>query len=158
VTFVVADAVLFAGFESVVGVTVALLVMLPAAVACATIVIVADPPASSVPTEHITVAVPEHVPCVEVAETKAVPAGKESVTATPFAVRGPRLLATIVYVMLEPTDPVAAADLVILKSVPRTCAETEAAAPAARIRMEARIKAAVFIGTYTVAQILTPNS
>ena len=59
-------------------------------------VIVAEPPAGIVPRVHVTVAVPAHVPCDGVAETKAFPAGTASVSDTPSASDGPTLATVIV--------------------------------------------------------------
>lgn len=97
-TVIVADALLFAGFESgLVLVTVAVFVTGPAvcgSVSCS--VIVADAAGASVPTLHVTVVVPLQVPAVELAETNVVPGGRTSVTVTPSAVFGPLFVVTIV--------------------------------------------------------------
>ena len=56
-------AELFAGFGSALALLiVAVLVAVPTAPVCATIAIVAFPPAVSVPIEHVTVVVPLQVP------------------------------------------------------------------------------------------------
>src|SRR5690242_7005152 len=53
-------------------------------------------PEASVPREHVTFVVPEHVPTVVVADTNVSPAGSVSVTLAFVAGSGPWLVATIV--------------------------------------------------------------
>ncbi len=67
-----------------------------------TSVMLADTCGLRIPMGQVTVAVPVHVPCVGVAETKVTPAGKVSVTLTPVAWEGPLLATPIVYVRLLP--------------------------------------------------------
>jgi hypothetical protein len=76
--------------------TVAVFVIVPGAVATTTMVIVALPPFPRMPTLHVTVAVPLHEPCVEVADANDVPPGSVSVTVTPVAPLGPLLVTVIV--------------------------------------------------------------
>lgn len=93
VTEVVTLAELLAGLGSgSVAVTEAVLVMLPAAVGLTTIVTVAVAAFGSVPMLQETVVVPEHVPCVEAAETNVGPAGSVSVRVTLVAGDGPLLV------------------------------------------------------------------
>jgi hypothetical protein len=49
----------------------------------------AVPVGGMVPSPHVTVVVPLHVPCVGVAETKVAAAGRTSVSVTPVAGEGP---------------------------------------------------------------------
>jgi hypothetical protein len=98
---VAALAVLFAELGSpVADETVAVLVTLGTAVppAVATIVTVTSPaaPAFTVPRLHVTVAVPEHVPWLAVADTRVRPAGSGSETVTPAAAFGPLSCTVIV--------------------------------------------------------------
>jgi hypothetical protein len=65
-------------------------------------VIVAFVPVSSVPTLHVTVVVPVHVPCVEVADVAVMPAGNTSVTMVFTAVDGPLFVTTIVKMIAPP--------------------------------------------------------
>ena len=51
---------------------------------------------ASVPSEHVTVVVPLHVPCDGVADRKAAPAGRVSVTVVFRALPGPLLVTVIV--------------------------------------------------------------
>ena len=83
--------VLFAGFVSVFAMlTVAVFVSTPGfAGAVTTSVIVAEPPATSDPIVHVTVDVPEHEPCVGVADWNVVPDGRTSVTTVFAASTGP---------------------------------------------------------------------
>lgn len=82
---------LFAVFASgVVDTTVAVLASGPGELGVATTsMIVAEPPLANVPTEQTTAPVKEQDPCVGVAETNVVPAGRMSVTVTPAAEMGP---------------------------------------------------------------------
>ncbi len=97
-------ALLFAGFESAVDeVTVAVFdVLVPGAPAWVTIVIVAEAPLASVPSEQTTVDVPLQLPCDGVAEVKVTPAGSASVTTTLLAGEGPLFVTLIVNVAGEP--------------------------------------------------------
>jgi len=75
------------------------LVNLPTSDGVITITIVALSLDAKSPSEHVTIPLMfEQVPTVELAETKAAPAGKGSVTTTAKAVPGPRLVTTIVFV------------------------------------------------------------
>jgi hypothetical protein len=84
--------------------TVAVLVMVPDAVAVTTIVTVALAPFPMMPSAQFTVLVPVHgLPWLGVADTKLTPAGSVSLTDTPVALFGPRLVTVIVYVKFCPT-------------------------------------------------------
>src|SRR5438876_1983123 len=96
-TAVATDALLFDEFGSIsLPLTLAKFVIEPAKVGLTVIVIVALPPLTSVPIEHVTVDVPLHVPEVEDAETYVTPPGNESVIVTPVAGSGPLFVTTIV--------------------------------------------------------------
>jgi hypothetical protein len=56
----------------------------------------AEPPTFTVPNEQVTVAPPEQEPCEGVAETKAIPLGRTSVTTTLEAKLGPAFETVIV--------------------------------------------------------------
>jgi hypothetical protein len=56
-----------------------------------TIVIVAVPPLATKPNAHVTVVVPEQLPCDGVAETRLTEAGSASLTLTLAAIDGPAL-------------------------------------------------------------------
>jgi hypothetical protein len=85
-----------------VDVTVAVLPIGPATEVFTKRVTVAVSPGAMLPSAHVTVVVPEHVPWDGVAETKLVPAGRTSVTVAPVAVPGPLFVTTIVYRTSEP--------------------------------------------------------
>ena len=90
---------MFAGLGSgVLLVTVAVFEVAPIELlpVCATTVIVALVPEFMVARLHVTGPVPEHVPLVVIEETKVMFAGTVSVTVTPMAPVGPRLLTVIV--------------------------------------------------------------
>src|SRR6266550_7446921 len=105
-TVVVAVALLLAVFGSVGAPdTVAVFVSVDEAllVTKTTMVTVADAAALIAPSEHVTVVVPEHVPCDAVADTRAVPAGSVSDTVAEVAWFGPLFVTVIVYVRGLPT-------------------------------------------------------
>ena len=94
-----AEAVLFDGEGSVVvEVTVAVFVYGPVALGLTTMVTVAADAGAIVPRAHVTVPVPEQLPCDAVAETNAWPAGKLSVRLTPCAKSEPLLVTVTEYV------------------------------------------------------------
>src|SRR5580765_8025925 len=62
--------------------TDALLVSIPAACGTTTRLTIANASLAIEPNVHVTVVVPEQLPCVGVAETKLIPAGRLSVTTT----------------------------------------------------------------------------
>ena len=83
--------VLLARFGSAVAAkTVLVLLTVPAMLGLRTTsTTVAEPPLAIVPREQLTALVPEQDPCVGVAETNVVPAGRMSLTTTPVAGLGP---------------------------------------------------------------------
>src|SRR5687767_645009 len=89
---------LFAGVgsDSAAATVAALVTVPPVALTFATRVTVALAPTASEPIEHVTVVVPEQVPCDGVALTKLRPAGSTSVITTVVATDGPALVAVIV--------------------------------------------------------------
>jgi hypothetical protein len=98
-TVTVTEPVLSAELGSVeVVVAVAELVKVPSAVAVTTMVIVAVVPAFMVPSEQVTVLVPEQLPCDDVSDWNVCPAGRGSVTVTFDANEGPLLATVMVYV------------------------------------------------------------
>ncbi len=103
VTVVVAVELLLPGLGSVVpgALTVAVLVIVPPVrLLVTTSVTVAVAPLAIVPIVQVTGAVPLHVPCVEVADTNVVPAGRGSVMMTLGAVSMPRFETAMEYVMV----------------------------------------------------------
>ena len=64
---------------------------------------VAELPIPRLPKLHVTVVVPEHEPCVGVAETKLTPAGSVSVMVVFVDGEGPLFVTTILYVRLVAT-------------------------------------------------------
>ena len=89
--------VLFVALVSFELLTVAVFVNVPGAAGAVIVrVIVAVAPFAIVPRPQVTVDVPLQVPCDGVADTKVVPAGMLSVTATLLAAAGPALVTVIV--------------------------------------------------------------
>ena len=96
---VVTLAVLSADTGSVIElVAVAVFVIVPAVDGRTTMVMVAEPPLFITPKLQTTVADPEHVPWLGVAETRVTLDGSTSVTTTPVAVSGPLLTTDTEYV------------------------------------------------------------
>jgi hypothetical protein len=84
-------AELFDGFgSSVVSVAFTDALIVPAAFVVTTTVIFGVAPAFTVPRVHITVVVPEHVPCDAVADTNVTDAGSVTVATAPAPASGPR--------------------------------------------------------------------
>src|SRR5215475_1146794 len=99
-TWTVADAWLLPVFVSGrLPLTVTVFVCGPAADGVVTRVIVTDAPAAMFPMLQVRIAPPVQVPCVDVAETKVLPAGIGSVIVTPVSALGPLFVTTIVQVM-----------------------------------------------------------
>ena len=93
VTAVVAVAVLLAVSGSgTVDVTLTVFVSVPACVAVTTVVIVALEPFCIVPRLHVTVVVPEQLPCDVAADTNVTPAGNTSVAVTFVAFNGSKVI------------------------------------------------------------------
>jgi hypothetical protein len=107
-TMTVALLVLFAGSVSVFAMlTVAVFVTIAGFIGIVrTSVIDAEPPGTSVPIVHVTVDVPEHDPCVGVAELNVVPNGRTSVTTVFTASTGPLFVTRSVYVTVAPVADV----------------------------------------------------
>jgi hypothetical protein len=94
-TVVVCVAVLLSGYGSgSVALTVAALETVPGAMGVMTIVTVVVASKANVPRLHVTVVVPEQVPCLGVAETNITLGGRVSVIVTLLAENwnGPKLL------------------------------------------------------------------
>jgi hypothetical protein len=105
VTVVDADALLLPGTGSVTPlVTLAVLFNVPPVVGVTTMVTVALAPFPRTPMEQITVLVPLQLPWLGVADTYVTPAGNGSLTLTPVALFGPKLVTVIVYVRFWPTN------------------------------------------------------
>jgi len=103
-TVMVTEEVAFAGVELVsFSVTLAVLVIEPAAVAITTKETEAVPPFATVPKAQVTVGVAKvQVPWLGVAETNVSPAGRTSVNVTPVELDGPLLVTAIVKVTVVP--------------------------------------------------------
>src|SRR3989442_15271984 len=100
----VAELSLVSGSDSV---AVADAVLLSWAVDCGVtrMLAVAELPVARLPKLHVRVVVPEHEPCVGLAETNVTPAGRGSVKIAFVAGDGPMLVTTILYVRLVATIP-----------------------------------------------------
>ena len=72
--------------------TLAVLEIMAATVGVTTIVTIDDEPLARAPRLHMTVAVPEHVPCDEDDDTNVTLPGSVSAVVTPVAVPGPLLV------------------------------------------------------------------
>ncbi len=119
-TMTVALLVLSAGFVSVFAMLTVAVFVTTAGFAgmVRTSVIVAEPPGTSDPIVHVTVDVPEHDPCVGVAELNVVPDGRTSATTVLMASTGPLFVTRSVYVTVAPVaDVLPLAVLEMLTSV-----------------------------------------
>ena len=101
---VVAELSLVSGSDSV-AVADAVLLSWPVDCGVTRMLAVAELPVARLPKLHVTVVVPEHEPCVGLAETKLTPAGRGSVKIVFVAGDGPMFVTTIRYVRLVATMP-----------------------------------------------------
>lgn len=100
---VAADAMLLRGWGSRLSlITPAVLVWVPVTVATAVIVTVTRPPRRSVPSAHVSGGPARQLPCTEWIETSLTGSLGVSVSLTPVAAWGPRLVTVIVYVSRYP--------------------------------------------------------